>query len=227
MGRSGFLWGWARSGKNWTTERIEWIYIELRRTHEFIQLATVGNRHFIRDGIGHSGTHQCLDREETRKYLLMPGFFNFNQSGGHFIVCLHHGPRDPQRGDDLERPLVGMAGRNLRSHVCCRSNCAWTADGDGPVFHLCCFWSGFHFLVDWSFWLVWNSNPWTQFFKNSRSTFGGRRNPFDSKRGIRIIQFIVMSLRTGLMIEPNHQRFFSRDIREIRFDGGGKADFHR
>ena len=29
-----------------------------------------------------------------------------------------------------------------------RSNCAWAEDGDGPVFHLCCFWSGFHFLVD-------------------------------------------------------------------------------
>ena len=76
--------------------------------------------------------------------LMGRGFFNFNQSGGHSAVCLHHGPHDPQRGDDLERPLVGMAGRNLRSHVCCRSNCAWTEDGDGPVFHLCCFWSGVH-----------------------------------------------------------------------------------
>ena len=69
--------------------------------------------------------------------------------------------------------------------------------------------------------------PRTQFFKNSRSTFGDRRNPFDSKRGIRIIQFIGMSFRTGLMIEPNHQRSFSRDIRETRFYGGGKADFLR
>ena len=47
------------------------------------------------------------------------------------------------------------------------------------------------------------------------------------KGGIRIVQFNGMSFRTRLMIEPNHQRFFSRDIRETRFYGGGKADFLR
>ena len=38
---------------------------------------------------------------------------------------------------------------------------------------------------------------------------------------------VGMSFRTGMMIEPNHQRFFSHDIRKIVFDGGGKADFLR
>ena len=56
-------------------------------------------------------------------------------------------------GLGIQAPINAWIGKRLGSPYwgagfSISISCAWAEDGDGPVFHLCCFWSGVHFLVD-------------------------------------------------------------------------------